>query len=154
MAKEIIFAQDLKEPTMSESSIEHLGRVDEVTRNDIRVTIISKSACAACHAQKACSVADTSEKTIVISKPSVNFIVGESVKVIMKESLGFKALAYGYLVPVLILIVSIVVFTLVGISEINSGILSILMLVPYFVLLRVFRQKIEKQFSFSIEKIG
>lgn len=139
---------------MSESSIEHLGRVDEVTRNDIRVTIVSKSACAACHAQKACSVAESSEKTIVISNPPANFIVGENVKVIMRKSLGFKALAYGYLFPVLILIVSIIVFTLVGFSEVNSGILSISMLLPYYVLLRIFRQKIEKQFSFSIEKIG
>lgn len=139
---------------MSVTTIEHVGRVDEVTRNDIRVTITSKSACAGCHARNVCTAAETKDKVIVISKPIENFIVGEEVKVIMRQSLGFKALFYGYVLPVIILVVALVIFSLLGVSEIKSAIFAILLLVPYYLLLRLFRKKLEKQFAFSIEKLG
>lgn len=139
---------------MSSRSIEHVGRVDEVTLNDIRVTITSKSSCASCSARQACLASQTSEKVIVVSKPSCNFIVGEEVKVIMRESMGFKALFYGYVLPVLVLVAALVLFIFLGLSEIHSALFAILLLVPYYLILRVFRKKLERQFSFNIEKLG
>lgn len=138
---------------MQATTIEHLGRIDEVTDNDIIVTIVSKSACSGCHARSACSVADTQEKTIVISKPTQNYIVGENVKVIIKESLGFKALTYGYLLPMMLVIISLFVFSALEFSEAIAGLFSLLTLVPYYIIIRLFRQKLSKQFAFSIDKI-
>ena len=68
--------------------IEHLGRVEAITATDIRVTIISQSACASCQAKGACSAADVAEKQVVVSKPYHNYTVGETVKVTMQQSLG------------------------------------------------------------------
>ncbi len=91
--------------------IEHLGRVDAVTPNDIRVVIVSQSACASCHANGACTASDSAEKVVVITKSNHNYLVGETVKVLLKQSLGFKALFLGYILPLIVIIVSLFVFS-------------------------------------------
>lgn len=133
--------------------IEHLGRVDAITANDIRVVIISQSACASCHAKGACTTADVAEKQVVISKPYHSYTVGETVKVTMKQSLGYKALFLGYILPLIVLLVSLFVFNALGFSEGLSGLLSLGVLVPYYLILYVFRKRIEKEFYFDIEKL-
>jgi sigma-E factor negative regulatory protein RseC len=133
--------------------IEHLGRVDAITANDIRVVIISQSACASCHAKGACTTADVAEKQVVISKPYHSYTVGETVKVTMKQSLGYKALFLGYILPLIVLLVSLFVFNALGFSEGLSGLLSLGVLVPYYLILYLFRKRIEKEFYFDIEKL-
>ncbi|HDP74559.1 MAG TPA: hypothetical protein ENN49_01565 [Bacteroidales bacterium] len=133
--------------------IEHLGRVEAVTATDIRVTIISQSACASCHAKGACTAADVAEKQVVVSKPYHSYTVGETVKVTLQQSLGFKALFLGYILPLIVLVVSLFVFNAMGLSEPVSGLIALAVLVPYYLLLYLFRKRIEKQFHFDIEKL-
>ena len=128
--------------------IEHLGRVDAVTPNDIRVVIVSQSACASCHANGACTAS-----VVVITKSNHNYLVGETVKVLLKQSLGFKALFLGYILPLIVIIVSLFVFSLY-MSEGSAGFLSLLMLVPYYTILFMFKKAITKQFNFDIEKLS
>ncbi|HOZ15225.1 MAG TPA: SoxR reducing system RseC family protein [Tenuifilaceae bacterium] len=133
--------------------IEHLGRIDAVTPNDIRVVIISQSACASCHAKGACSASDVSEKIVVVSKTNHNFLVGETVKVLLKQSLGFKALFLAYILPFIVVITAL--FSLSSfVSEGIAGILALLSLIPYYAILYFFKNKISKQFNFDIEKIS
>lgn len=133
--------------------IEHLGRVDAVTPSDIRVVIVSQSACASCHAKGACTASDTSEKIVVISKANHNYLVGEAVKVLLKQSLGYKALFLGYLLPLIILLTALFVFS-AFMSEGKSGLFALLVLLPYYAILYLFRNKIAKQFIFDIQKIS
>lgn len=133
--------------------IEHLGRVEAITANDIRVVIISQSACASCHAKGACTMADVAEKQVVVSKPYHSYTVGETVKVTMKQSLGYKALFLGYILPLIVLLVSLFVFNALGFSEGMSGLLSLGVLGPYYFILYAFRKRIEKEFYFDIEKL-
>ena len=133
--------------------MEHLGRIDAVTPNDIRVVIISQSACASCHAKGACSASDVSEKIVVVSKTNHNFLVGETVKVLLKQSLGFKALFLAYILPFIVVITAL--FSLSSfVSEGIAGILALLSLIPYYAILYFFKNKISKQFNFDIEKIS
>ncbi len=133
--------------------IEHLGRIDAVTPNDIRVVITSQSACASCHAKGACSASDVSEKIVVVSKTNHNFLVGETVKVLLKQSLGFKALFLAYILPFIVVITAL--FSLSSfVSEGIAGILALLSLIPYYAILYFFKNKISKQFNFDIEKIS
>jgi len=142
-------------PLMSSKSnvIEHLGRVEAITATGIRVVIVSQSACSSCHAKGACTAADVSEKQVVISKPYHNYSVGETVKVTMKQSLGYKALLLGYILPLVILLVSLFVFDGLGFSEGKTGLYSLAMLIPYYAIIYIFRKRIEKEFYFDIEKI-
>ena len=134
-------------------TVDHIGSVQEVTANNITVKILSQSACAACHAKGACGLSDTAEKTVVVRKPNHSYMVGQNVKVILRQSLGFKALALGYLFPFLLMVLLLVVLTVVGVSELKAGLLSIAVLVPYYFGLHLFNNKISKQFIFDIESI-
>lgn len=134
--------------------IEHLGRVDAVTPNDIRVVIVSQSACASCHAKGACTASDSSEKIVVVTKPNHNFLVGETVKVLLKKSLGYKALLLGYLLPLVVLIVSLFLFSYLGVSEGKAGLCSLLTLIPYYTVIYLFKGSITKHFNFDIEKLS
>jgi sigma-E factor negative regulatory protein RseC len=133
--------------------IEHLGRVEAITTNEISVVIVSQSACASCHAKGACSASDVEEKRIVVKKPNHNYSVGETVKVTMNQSLGFKALFLGYLLPLIIVLVTLFVFSGVGYTEAQAGIFSLLVLPPYYLILYLLRNKIAKEFYFDIDKI-
>lgn len=133
--------------------IEHLGRIDAVTPNDIRVVITSQSACASCHAKGACSASDVSEKIVVVSKTGHNFLVGETVKVLLKQSLGFKALFLAYILPFIVVITALFIFSSF-VNEGIAGILALLSLIPYYTILYFFKNKISKQFNFDIEKIS
>ncbi len=133
--------------------IEHLGRVDAITTTDIRVVIVSQSACASCHAKGYCTASDMAEKIVVITKPNHNYMVGEAVKVILKQSTGYKALFLGYLLPLIILITSLFIFSAFT-SEGKAGLFSLLMLLPYYAIIYLFKSKLSKQFIFDIEKIS
>ena len=139
--------------TQRVKTVDHIGSVQEVTSNDIIVKILSQSACAACHAKGACGMSDTAEKTVVVHEPNHSYVVGQSVRVILKESLGFKALALGYLFPFTVVFILLVVLTVLGVSELKAGLLSIASLIPYYIGLHFFNDKISKQFTFDIETI-
>ena len=137
---------------MASGSIIHPGIVDSIEIDKISVRILSQSACSACHAKQACTVADMKDKIIdiFVDKPK-KWKVGEEVMVKMDESLGRKAVLLGYGLPFIILVVSIVIFLTILKSEGLAAVLSILMLVPYYFALYFFRKKLGKEFKFRIE---
>ena len=62
-----------------------------------------------------------------------------------------RALLMGFGLPLLILIVTLVSLTLAGCDEGNAALASLAMLVPYYLLLWLFRSQISRHISFSIE---
>lgn len=116
------------------------------------VTIINSSACSACHANGACSVADTKEKDVEITMPHSAYSPGEEVTVLFQESAGFKALFFGYILPfILVLTVLIVIFSVLN-HEILAGLLALGILIPYYITLYFFREKLKKVFKFEVEE--
>ena len=84
-------------------------------------------------------------------KQSGLFREGQEVVVAMKKSLGGKAVFLGYLLPFLLLIgVLITVLTLSG-DEGIAGLSAIGILIPYYLVLYLLRDRLKKTFSFSIE---
>ncbi len=134
-------------------TVNHLGIVQDINPNGIVVSILSQSACAACHAKGACGMSDTAEKIIEVPTQSKAFSIGEHVKVLLKESLGFKALTLGYVLPFLLVLLTLIVLTSTGISEAKAGLASLAVLIPYYLGLYLFRDKVSKQFTFEIESI-
>jgi positive regulator of sigma E activity len=133
----------------------HDGTVVSFEEEKIRVKIISKSACADCHAKGACTAADMEEKfidTIPTQHPHEPFQVGDLVTIIMEEKLGRVALFYGFMLPFLVMVA--VLFTLSGMghNEAKAGLLALASLVPYYLFLFLFRKKVEKDFVFTIKK--
>jgi sigma-E factor negative regulatory protein RseC len=129
----------------------HPGIVDHLEGDKVFVRILSQSACATCHVKGACSMADMEEKLIEVQTPEyLKYNPGDNVTVRLKQSLGRKAVMLGYVVPLVILVASIVFFTLALNNEGLAALLSILILVPYYIVLWMLRDKLKKQFSFSL----
>lgn len=135
-------------------TVDHLGKVVEITLNDVKVCITSSSACSGCHAKGVCGMSDSSEKIIVVNKPNHNYIIDQTVKVILKQSLGFKALLLGYLLPFIVVITTLIILNILNFPELQTGLYSLLVLVPYYLILYLFKDKISRSFNFEIESIS
>jgi len=134
-------------------SIEHKGRIDSIDDNKIIVSIISMSSCASCHAKGVCTAADMQEKSVEVYDYTNQYKVGEEVNVTLKQTLGFRALFLGYVLPFILVLFFLIVLTVITNNEAVSGLGSLLVLVPYYVTLFVLRDKIKKKFTFTLNKI-
>jgi sigma-E factor negative regulatory protein RseC len=132
--------------------ISHTGRINQITTNRIFVTIVSESACAACHAKGFCGVSDMKEKVIEIKNPG-NFEhkIGECVTIVMQRSTGLKAVFYGYILPFIILMVTLLGTLNATNNEGLAGLFALLVLAPYYFALFMMREKLKSKFEFRIE---
>ncbi len=138
---------------MSEkSNIKHKGVIEKISEDSIFVKIEPEHVCTMCRAQTFCG-ADTGEKMVEINKWDDDYNIGESVTILMQQSLGYKALFYGYIAPFLVLFIGLVIMLSAGVHEGVAGITSLLILAPYYGILYYYRDNLKKQFIFSIKKI-
>ena len=139
---------------MSKSkSIEHKGRIDSIDGNKINVSILAVSGCASCHAKGVCSAADMQEKSVEVYDFTNQYQVGDEVNVTLKQTLGFRALFLGYVLPFILVLFILIILTAITNNEAISGIGALAVLVPYYAGLFVLRNKIRKKFTFTINKI-
>lgn len=134
--------------------IRHKAYVKEVNLDSMIVTIVNQSACSSCHAKGACSVSDFQEKEIEITGFSKNYHNNEEVTILFKESYGFKALFFGYLMPFLLLVITLIAAINLTQNEGLSGLISLGVLIPYYTTLYFFRDHLKKIFKFEIEEIS
>jgi positive regulator of sigma E activity len=134
------------------SVIKHKGFVKRVTNNSLIVSIVNQSACSTCHANGACSVADFQEKEIEIPYLNPKQQPGKEVTVLFRESAGFTALFYGYILPfILVMFTLIIVFETTG-NEAWAGLIALGILGPYYITLYFFRHYLKKVFKFELEE--
>jgi sigma-E factor negative regulatory protein RseC len=138
---------------MEPGTIIHPGIVESVSNDKVLVRILSQSACSSCHAKGACSISEVEEKIIEVENTrSDTWKTGQQVMVKMEQSLGLKAVFLGYVLPLIILIISVIIFLFIMKNEGAAALLAILMLVPYYTVLYLFRNQLKKQFRFRIEE--
>ncbi len=132
--------------------IRHPGRIEKIEEGKITVTILSQSACSTCHSKSMCSVSEMEEKVIDIRNPeNIQYEVGEQVTVYMKKSLGTKAVFYGYLFPFLVVFVSLILIISLTQNEGLAALVSLGLLVPYYYLMHLLKDKFSKTFEFSLK---
>lgn len=133
--------------------IKHSGRIISINENYIDVAIIDKSLCSECHASGICSASDQKIKTINIKNrfPVNSFSVGEVVDVVMRVSLGFKAVMLSYVIPLIIMLFLLLSLPSVKVNQLLSGVISLIAIAFYFLGLYCFRKKISGFFEFTIE---
>lgn len=133
--------------------ISHDGRIVKIEGSRIEVEIISRAACQSCVARHSCGLADSQSKIIEVCTPdSPNYQIGEEVRVGIAAQNGLKAVFYGYVLPLLLVIAVLISTIMLGYSEEISGIFSIIVLIPYYFWLFLIQKKLRRQFCFSITK--
>ncbi len=132
--------------------IDHVGTITDIKDEKIRVSILNVSACTGCHAKSACSMSDMKEKEIDIIDYSGSFKLNEEVKVVYQESLGWLALFLAYIIPFVLVVITLAIATAFT-NELISGLLALGILLPYYSILYFFKDRLKKTFSFTIHKI-
>ena len=134
-------------------SVAHKGTIIGITDNNIKVEIINKSMCAACHAKGFCSAGDTKEKVVDVAYiNNGEYALGDVVEVVMKRSMGFKAVWISYVIPLAILMIFLLTLQGLGFHELHAGLASALAVVVYYLVIYLFRDKIADKFVFTIAK--
>ncbi|MDP3463985.1 MAG: SoxR reducing system RseC family protein [Bacteroidales bacterium] len=132
-------------------TISHPGVIKSIEGNNIKVMILSTSACSSCQVKGACNMAEMAEKLVDIEQRNKHMHqVGDTVTVTMKLSHGRMAVILGYFVPFVVMLVTLISLNLAGLSEGLTGLFSLLILVPYYTILYFNRDRLNKNFSFQI----
>jgi sigma-E factor negative regulatory protein RseC len=133
---------------MSNKSVTQEGIVVGIDGDKVLVKILSKSACASCHAKGVCSTADMAEK-IIATNGDTTMAPGEQVMVQMDEQLGWIAVFFAFFIPFLLIItVLFSVASLTG-NETYGALASLLILPPYYLLLHYFKDNLANLFTFK-----
>ncbi len=133
--------------------ISHTGIIKSIDGNNIKVMILSKSACSACHSKGMCNMSEMEEKIIdIYNNDHNNYNVGDSVEVLMSLSMGNKAILLGYGIPFIVLLTSLIVFDKIFDNEGLAGLFTIIALIFYYLILSIFRKRISKTFTFKIKR--
>ncbi len=125
-----------------------------MNENSLIVSIVNQSACSSCHARGACSAADFQEKEIEITHFSQNYHPGQEVIILFREEQGFTALWFGYLMPFLLVLITLIIAVSLIKNELISGLLSLAILIPYYITLYFFRPYLKKVFKFEVEEMN
>ncbi len=133
--------------------IRHKALIKAVDGDKMTITIPNQTACEGCHANETCLVAGSQEKEIEVSVGDSIYSTGQEVTLLFHESDGFKAMFYGYLLPFILVFVTLLAFFFKTNNEVLSGLLSIGILIPYYTTLYIFRHNLKKVFKFEVEKI-
>lgn len=136
-----------------QEGIRHNGIVERVEGDTAVVRIAQTSACAACHAAKMCMASESREKRIE-ARMVEPMNVGDEVEVIVREQAGWLAVLLAYVLPFVLLVAAVAVLGQLGWSEVQAGTAALLSVAVYFVILRMFRDKLQRQFTFWVRKIN
>jgi sigma-E factor negative regulatory protein RseC len=137
---------------MAKTVIEHKGKIDSITGNKIKVHFLNVSACASCHAKGVCTASDMENKEIEVYDTSGKFEEGEEVNILLQQSLGFRALLFGYVIPFILVLVALFIINAFTSNEVIIGVGAIGILVPYYLIIYYLKDRFEKVFSFNIQK--
>ncbi len=133
--------------------ITHKGVIEQINGEKITVRILQESACSSCHAKGACMATDSKEKLVELTDYSGAYTLHEQVVIEGKESIGYKAVLWAFLLPLIILIAMLVLTTTYWhFSETEAALSALLALAPYYLLLYLLRNHMAHTFQFSIKK--
>jgi sigma-E factor negative regulatory protein RseC len=138
---------------MSKDVIEHKGRIDWIEGSKVHVHFVSQSACASCHAKGVCTASDMESKEVEVTDYSGRFSEGEEVNVLLRRTMGFKAITYGYLLPFVLVVTTLFISSSLFASEVAAGLTSLGILFPYYMWLYFKRESFRKVFTFELQKI-
>jgi len=136
----------------SNSDIAHRGRIVSITPEITTVEIVSEPACSACHAKGLCSLGDATVKQVELpTRGWDNYAVGDEVQVILRASMGHKAVWLAYVVPLLVMVAVLLGTLAAGGTELLAGSLAIGAIALYYVLIWLLRGRLRNEYIFNIK---
>lgn len=137
---------------MNNEVIEHTGKIIAINEGVAKVLITQSSACSTCHAKGICGASESKDKVIEAELGNNEFSVGDEVMVVGQKSLGITAVLLAYVMPFVLIIVAMLTTRVFTDKEWVIGTISLAVLLPYFVVLRLVKSKIQAKFKFYVTK--
>ncbi len=131
--------------------IEHAGIVSKTTNGNVEISLEGNFHCDSCNAKSACGTSESSAKIVELHNDERSFELNESVRVIMQKSMGLKAVFWGYIFPFLLMF-SVLMIASAFLEEWMAGLLSLFVLLPYYLLLYFNKKLLKKAFTISVYK--
>lgn len=133
-----------------------------ISGNHVRVHILQASACASCKAASQCTASESKVKVIdVWTDNSAEFNVGDNVMVEIANRIGMMSVLVGFVAPICAVLFGVVLaLILTGegaifyidepYNQAVAAVVGLLMLLPYYIVLYIFRDKIREKITFSV----
>lgn len=139
--------------TNSTDNISHRGRIVGITPEVTTVEIVSESACSSCHAKGLCSLGESKSKIIELpTRGWDNYSVGDEVEVVLKASMGLKAVWLAYAAPLVVLVAVLLVLNAFGFGEIVCGLGALAAVAVWYFVIWLFRGKLKNEYIFNIKR--
>lgn len=133
--------------------IKHRGKVEKVNGSHVVVRIVQTSACSACSAKGMCNASESKEKLIDVYEVNPSYQIGEEVVLCGSTSMGMRAVFLAFGIPVFILLAALFITMRVTDGDaLFSAVVSLLAVTPYYLAIYLMKDKLNKTFSFVIEK--
>lgn len=133
--------------------VSHKGRIIRITPRTTTVSIEQHSACSSCHAAGLCGMADVAEKAVEVPTDAyADYAVGDEVEVLLKATMGMKAVWLGYFLPLLVLLAVILGLLAAGVKEVPAGLAGIGAVGVYYLVLWLLRDRLRNEYVFTIKK--
>ena len=133
--------------------IKHRGVVEKIDGSHVVVRIVQTSACSACSAKGLCNASESKEKQIDVYESNPSYRIGEEVVLCGSTSMGMRAVFLAFGIPVLLLLFAL--FATMRITDgdaLLSAIVAMLAIIPYYFVIYLMKDKMDRTFSFVIEK--
>lgn len=135
------------------NKIRHSGIVDGVEGSCVKIRILQASACSACKVAAHCNASETKEKIVEVRvADAASYHPGDSVVVVTDASVGYRASLYGYLLPLVAMVATLIAVLATTHSEGMAAVSALGILVPYYAVLYLMRNRLRNRFSFKIER--
>ena len=134
--------------------IEHKGTILSIESGVVRLSIVVMEACGSCASRKVCSIGSAEKREVVVYADDVeNYSVGEVVNVVARQSVGVLAVVLCYVVPLVVLVGALTMAVSLGADEGIAAIISLTVTALYFAALSLFKSRLSKKVTFTINKI-
>lgn len=139
---------------LMKSKITHKGVVECITNDMVRVRIVQTSACAACKVAGHCAASESKVKIIdVVTADASSYNIGDNVMVSVSEGSAHKALLVGFGLPFVVMMFALFLTMWITSDETLSALVGLGALIPYYILIWLFRSRIGNSVKFSVEKL-
>ncbi len=133
-------------------AVTHKGKVVKMTPQVTTVAILQHGACSECHAAGLCGMGEMAEKLVEVpTDPYAFYVVGDEVEVLLKASMGMKAVWLAYFIPLLVLLAVVLLLSALHVGEVVTGVCALVAVGLYYLLLYLFRDKLKNEYIFTIK---
>ena len=133
------------------SKVTHEGIIEAIDNRHISVRIIQQTACASCKIAAHCNASDTKVKIVDVYADSSHLTVGQKIVVSTSGSAVKNALLIGFLFPLFMIVFLIVFSKVLGKTDDIAALLALGSLIPYYIIVWLFRNKIAQKITFHID---